>query len=422
MIQQKNRWLIALCAVGIHISIGSVYAWSIFTKPIIQQLGWSLKEVTFTFSIAILFLGLSAAFLGKIIEKKGPRWAGLMSACFYGIGMAGGGLAIELQSLPLLYLFYGVIAGIGLGVGYLAPVSTLVKWFADRPGFGTGLAIMGFGFAAMVAGPILQYLISTVGLAHTFYIMGFVYFLLIGASSLYLAPPPENWQPQTGDNRKVQPVEENLAVSLAEAVKTSRFYSLWAMLFINITCGIAIISVASPMAQEFVHMNPVQAATMVGLIGLFNGGGRILWATVSDYIGRPNTYIAFFVLQIAGFFLLTVLTDMTLFQITLFVIMTCYGGGFAAMPAYIRDVFGTSHLSSIHGWILTAWAAAGVVGPVFTAWIRETTGSYMITLSVFLAFFVVALGVAILTKFNVAKLEAEFQQEQELLSDITEKG
>ncbi|MDQ0255792.1 OFA family oxalate/formate antiporter-like MFS transporter [Evansella vedderi] len=410
MNKTKNRWLIALSAVGIHISIGSVYAWSVYTTPIIEQFGWSLTDVQLTFSIAILFLGLSAAFLGHFVEKYGPRKAGILSACFFGIGIFGSGLAVLLENIYLLYLFYGVFGGIGLGVGYITPVSTLVKWFPDRRGLATGLAIMGFGFASMVSSPIINMLISSVGLMNTFYILGLSYFVIIISSAQYLAPPEKGWVPKgfKAKGNNTQKVKQDLAQLTAnEAIKTKRFWYLWGMLFINITCGIAIISVASPLAQETVGLNTAAAATMVGLIGVFNGIGRIAWASFSDYIGRTNTYMAFFIIQIVAYFTLPSISHVLLFQVILFLVMTCYGGGFASIPAYIGDLFGTKQLSAIHGYMLTAWAAAGLVGPILTAWVRETTGSYQSMLYVFGSLFVLALGITLLVRSDIKKIQQE---------------
>jgi len=401
----KNRWLIAASAVGIHISIGSVYSWSVFTKPIVKQTGWDFSDTQFTFSIAILFLGLSAALLGYFVEKYGPRASGTVASFFFGAGIAGSGLAIITNHLWLLYLCYGVLGGIGLGVGYITPVSTLVKWFPDKRGLATGLAIMGFGFAALIASPIIQKLIVTVGLANTFFIMGVVYFAVLVLSSQYLAPPPPGWMPEGYTHRAVSAremrAEEDLGVR--EAIRTRRFYYLWLMLFINITCGIAVISVASPMGQEIAGLTPYQAAAMVGLMGLFNGGGRIGWAALSDYAGRANTYTAFFALQILAFFLLPKTPDALLFQALLFLIMTCYGGGFACIPAYIGDLFGTKHLATIHGAILTAWAAAGLVGPLFAAWVREQTGSYSRTLFVSIFLFAAAFIISFLIRLDTRR-------------------
>lgn len=412
--KQKNRWLIAAAAVGIHISIGSVYAWSVFTNPIMSQYGWELRQVQLTFSIAILFLGLSAAFLGSYVEKHGPRKSGILASIFFGLGITGSGLAMKMGNLPLLYLCYGVLSGIGLGVGYITPVSTLVKWFPDRRGLATGLAIMGFGFASVVAGPIIQMLIGSVGIPNTFFILGIIYFILMFASAQYLAPPPQGWVPKGYSADAAaglkQIKKDYCQLTANEAVKTRRFYWLWLMLFINVTCGIAIISVASPMAQEIAGLSAGLAATMVGLNGLFNGVGRIGWASVSDYIGRPNTYTAFFAIQIVLFFLLPSLTLPSLFMAAMFIIMTCYGGGFASIPAYIGDLFGTKQLGAIHGYVLTSWAAAGLVGPIFAAWVRDTTGSYTGTLSVFVGMFVVALIVSLLVRLDIKKLKAEAER------------
>ncbi|WP_166239741.1 L-lactate MFS transporter [Paenibacillus turpanensis] len=411
MSKVKNRWLIAAAAVGIHISIGSVYAWSVFTKPMTTQLGWDLKSVQLTFSIAILFLGLSAAFLGHFVEKHGPKKAGLLSTIFFGVGIAGSGIAIQVESIYLLYLCYGVLGGIGLGVGYITPVSTLVKWFPDRRGLATGLAIMGFGFASFIGGPLMQKLIMSFGIANTFFILGAIYFIVMLASAMYLSPPPAGWMP-AGFQDKLNTGKKKLQADLSqltanEAVKTRRFWYLWIMLFINVSCGIAVISVASPMAQEIVGMSPVAAAAVVGLIGLFNGAGRIAWASLSDYIGRPNTYTAFFIIQIIAFFLLPNITSVLLFQVTLYLIMTCYGGGFASIPAYIGDMFGTKQLGAIHGYILTAWAAAGLAGPIFAAWVRETTGSYTGTLSVFAGMFIIALLVSLFIRSDIRQLRGQ---------------
>ena len=413
----KNRWLIALSAVGIHISIGSVYAWSVFTKPIEKQFGWGLTNVQFTFSIAILFLGLSAAFLGHYVEKHGPRKAGILASIFFGVGITGSGLAIQLGSLPLLYLCYGVLSGIGLGVGYITPVSTLVKWFPDRRGLATGLAIMGFGFASMIASPVINALINSVGIASTFYILGIIYFVIMFSSAQYLSPPPKGWLPagystdEAGEGKK-QIKKDLVQLTANEAVKTRRFYMLWLMLFINVTCGIAVISFASPMAQEMIGMTAAMAALMVGLNGLFNGGGRIGWASLSDYIGRPNTYTAFFLIQAILFFALPYLGNPVLFMIAMFIIMTCYGGGFSSIPAYIGDLFGTKQLGAIHGYILTAWAAAGLAGPIITSWIYESTQSYTTTLMIFSAMFVVALIISLVIRLDIKKLQEEAKRKE----------
>jgi OFA family oxalate/formate antiporter-like MFS transporter len=420
----KNRWLIAASAVGIHLCIGSVYSWSVFVKPIMKEFGWTLKDVQLSFSIAILFLGLSAAMLGRLVEKYGPRKAGTFASLFFGIGIAASGLAVTSRNIYALYLCYGVLGGIGLGVGYIAPVSTLVKWFPDRRGFATGLAIMGFGFASLIAGPVIQRLIVHVGIANTFYVLGFVYFIVMLVSSQYLAPPPVGWAPEGWKAGNIsglrRPKSDPAQLLASEAVKTRRFYWLWLMLFINVTCGIAIISVASSMAQESVGMTAAQASVMVGVMGLFNGGGRIGWAFVSDYMGRPNTYTLFFLLEIVMFFLLTKVPTPLPFQILIFLIMTCYGGGFSCIPAYIADLFGTKQLGAIHGYTLTAWAAAGLAGPILVAWVRQMSGSYSGVLTIFLGLFVVAFIVSLAVRIDIRKLmPVKVSEKPEYLAEMT---
>ncbi|MFC4734991.1 OFA family MFS transporter [Bacillus daqingensis] len=410
----KNRWLIALAAVGIHISIGSVYAWSVFTNPLSEQFGWSLSAISMTFSIAIVFLGLSAAFMGHFVEKYGPRISGLVSASFFGAGLIGAGFAVQAESLYLLYFTYGALGGIGLGVGYITPVSTLVKWFPDRRGLATGLAIMGFGFAAMIASPIMASLIDSVGIASTFFILGTAYFVIMFASSLYLERPPEGYMKEL-QAEKAKSGGDLSQLTANEAVKTKRFWFLWIMLFINVTCGIAILAVASPMGQEIAGLSAAAAATMVGIMGFFNGAGRLAWASISDYIGRPNVYTAFFAIQIAAFFMLPSLTHAIAFQIVLFLIMTCYGGGFASIPAYIGDMFGTKQLGAIHGYILTAWALAGLAGPIIAAQVREITESYAATLYIFGGMFVIALFVSLIIRVDIRRLR-EAKADQKLAS------
>jgi OFA family oxalate/formate antiporter-like MFS transporter len=409
---KKNRWLIALAGVGIHISIGSVYAWSVFTSPLQAELGWSLSNVSFTFSLAILFLGLSAAFMGHFVEAKGPRISGLVSTGFFASGLAIAGFAVQLESLWLLYLGYGVLGGIGLGIGYITPVSTLVKWFPDRRGMATGLAIMGFGFAAMLASPAMEFMIETFSIAMTFYVVAVVYFVIMLLSSLYLEKPPEGYHPEGVDLEDEKTAKQD-AVQLTanEAIKTRRFYFLWIMLFINVTCGIAILAVASPMAQEIAGLSAGAAALMVGIMGVFNGGGRLAWATVSDYMGRPNVYTMFFIIQIALFLILPSVTQALLFQAMLFIIISCYGGGFASIPAYIGDIFGTKQLGAIHGYILTAWAAAGLVGPFISSTVYEATQSYTLTLYIFAGMFVVALLVSLLIRVDIKKINRETKNE-----------
>ena len=368
-------------------------------------MGFTLGETTWAFSLAILFLGLSAGFLGSFAERLGPRRSGFVSAGFFGTGLLGTALALHLHSLWLLYLCYGCIGGIGLGIGYITPVSTLVKWFPERRGFATGLAIMGFGFASLIAGPVMRYLTDTFGLTGNFLILAVIYTTVIAFSASYLAPPrPGDVDPAErlapGRRPDVQsPVSmSGPQYTRKQDLHTWQFYTLWGIFFINITCGIGLLAVASPMAQETVGMTSAAAASMVGIIGLMNGFGRIAWSTVSDRIGRGNVYILFFLLEIFAFLQLSQVSDAAAFQCLVFLIITCYGGGFSCMPAYLSDIFGIRQLSAIHGCILTAWGMAGIAGPLFLSFMKESTGSYGTTLQVFSLLFVVSLTAAAVLK------------------------
>ncbi len=382
----RNRWSIAAAAVGIHVSIGSVYAWSVWSRPLTEQLGWPLPQVQFTFSLAIVFLGLSAALLGQLVERVGPRRTAMLAAAFFGAGLLVAGWAVMGRSLYGLYLGYGVLGGIGLGVGYVAPVSTLVKWFPDRRGLATGLAIMGFGFAALVAGPVAQQLMTRLGLASTFFALGTVYSVVIFAAAQYLAPPPPGWAPAGGRGGTASAGQTSVdpgPLAAHQAVLTRRFACLWTMLFINVTSGVAVISVAATLVQERAGLSASQAAAMVGIMGLFNGGGRLAWASASDRLGRANTYTLFFALQVPLFLLLGHVTHRLLLPLLILLVMACYGGGFACMPAYIADLFGTRHLGALHGYMLTAWAAAGLAGPLLLAWVRLRCSDPAVTTGVF---------------------------------------
>ena len=393
----RNRWFIALAAIGLHISIGSVYAWSVLTRPIMADMGFTLSQTTWTFSLAILMLGLSAGFLGSFAEKIGPKKSGLLAMLFWVTGLLGTAYALSIHNLTLLYLFYGIIGGIGLGIGYITPVSTLVKYFPNRPGFATGLAIMGFGFASLIAGPLMQYLVAQVGLVDTFIILGVIYLVIMGASSLYLKAPQPKHPTRTTKDKSAMYVHTH-GMLANDAMKTWQFGALWWVFFINITCGIGLLSLASPMAQEAIGMTPTAAASLVGIIGIFNGGGRIAWSTISDYLGRAQTYILFFIIEIVAFYLLAQTNSVLTFQILILLIITCYGGGFSCMPAYLADLYGIRQLSTIHGRILTAWGLAGIAGPMLVSYFHEAGYGYTTALEYFAALFVLNTIIAIILK------------------------
>jgi len=427
MMKGKNRWLIALSAISIHLSIGSAYAYSVFKNPLSTQLGWGNQEVALSFTIAIFFLGMSAAVFGRFVEKRGPRVSAAVAAVLFSCGQLGSGLAVHLESLAAFYIFYGVIGGIGLGIGYISPVSTLVKWFPDRRGLATGMAVMGFGAGSLICSPIAARLIDQFGISATFYALGTVYFILMMSGALYIAKPEEGWLPKGMRDGAKSPggvkVKKDLAqLTSMEAVRTKRFWLLWVMMFVNISSGIMIISVASPMAQEKVGLSVAVAATMVGVMGLFNGGGRIGWASLSDYLGRTNVFTVFFAVQLVLFLLLPQITSVIMFQIFIFIIMTCYGGGFASLPAYIGDLFGTKQLGAIHGLLLTSWSAAGVVGPMIVAYIRDTTNSYDATFYVFAGMLAVALVTTVMIRLNIRQISGHNQQAVHTAVGVSQHG
>ena len=399
---KRNRWLIALSAIGIHMSIGSVYAWSVLTRPVMETMGLTLSETTWAFSIAILFLGMSAGFLGPLVERMGPSRSGLVSAVFFASGLLGTAWAVHVHSLWMLYFFYGAIGGIGLGVGYITPVSTLVKWFPTHRGFATGLAIMGFGFAALVAGPAMRFLVERYGLIENFLLLALVYGVVMILSASYIRPPKKGEIPvmiedilkAEGEKRKGNRAAVK-SLTRKEAMGTWKWYALWWIFFTNITCGIGLLAVASPMAQDLIGMSATEAASLVGIIGIVNGGGRIVWSTLSDWIGRGVTYMIFFAFEVFAFWQLASTTEALWFEILVLAVISCYGGGFSCMPAYLADLFGVKQLASIHGSILTAWGMAGIAGPVILSMMKESTGSYAATLYLFSAMLAVAFVISV---------------------------
>ncbi|PHS32668.1 MAG: MFS transporter [Methylophaga sp.] len=452
-----NRWLIAPVALGIHLCIGSVYAWSLFNPALIARIGvvtsaaddWTLKSVVWIFTVAIVFLGLSAAFAGKWLEKVGPRLIATIAAFLWGGGFIIGGIGIVTGQLWLLYVGYGVLGGCGLGLGYISPVSTLIRWFPDRRGMATGIAIMGFGGGAMIAkfmiGPMMQsfyvapeylgsldsvqlvteagrrmvevagelrevvvigandvaamlvpgpegvYLAGTgnIGVAQTFFTLGAVYFVIMLIAAFSYRIPKEGWLPEgyiAPDETKGLITEHD--VHIDEALKTPQFWQLWLMLCLNVTAGIGVIAVAKTMMKDIFGgvlpdiVNLEFAATYVLMISAFNMGGRFFWASISDYIGRKNTYFIFFGLGTLLYASIPFaaqavsvapsITWLVMFYAATMLIFTMYGGAFATIPAYLADIFGTKYVGGIHGRLLTAWSTAGVLGPLAITSLRES--------------------------------------------------
>ncbi|MEI9942522.1 MAG: OFA family MFS transporter [Pseudomonadota bacterium] len=380
-----NRWLVPPAALAIHLCIGQVYSLSVFNLPMTRLLGitqatpadWKLTSIAAIFSIAIVFLGLSAALFGKWLERVGPRKAMFVAACCFSAGFLIAALGVELHSFPLVVFGYGVVGGIGLGIGYISPVSTLIKWFPDRPGMATGFAIMGFGGGAMIGSPLavglMHHFASSIslGVAPTFVTMGLLYFavMMFGAFSVRL--PASGWEPAV-EITHVQPSHKLVSthqVSADEAIKTPQFWLLWLALLCNVSAGIGVLEMASPMIQEFFPgmIKASAAAGFVGLLSLFNMGGRFFWSSISDKIGRKATYAIYFALGALLYCAVPSVgaaQSVGLFVAVLCVALSMYGGGFAAAPAYLRDLFGTFQVGAIHGRLLTAWSVAGVVGPL----------------------------------------------------------
>ena len=386
-----NRWLVPPAALSIHLAIGQAYAFSVFNLPLTKLIGisapaaedWKLTTIGWIFSIAIVFLGLSAAFLGAWLEKVGPRKAMFLSALFFASGFLVAALGINLHEISLVYLGYGVLGGTGLGIGYISPVKTLINWFPDRPGMATGMAIMGFGGGAMIGAPLAVALMdhyhtaTSMGVAETFATMGVIYFIFMMFGAFTVRVIPDGWKPAGYVPSTIhQKLITTANVSADNAIKTPQFWLLWFVLFLNVTAGIGVLGQASAMIQEMFQgrISAAAAGGFVGLLSIFNMGGRFIWSSCSDFIGRKPTYMIYFALGALLYALIPTTGQMG--SVILFVggyalIMSMYGGGFATIPAYLKDLFGTQQVGAIHGRLLTAWSCAGIAGPALVNYIRE---------------------------------------------------
>jgi MFS family permease len=403
-----NRWLVPPAALAIHLSIGMAYGFSVFWLPLSRAIGidhaapgdWKISTLGWMFTLFFVFLGSSAAVFGRWLERVGPRRAGVVAACCWGGGFMISALGVALHQIALLWLGSGVIGGCGLGLGYISPVSTLIKWFPDRRGMATGMAIMGFGGGALIGSPLADVLMrhfagpASVGVWQTFVVMGLIYFvaMMAGAFGYRLPPPgwrPAGWTPPAVTNAMI--TARNVHVD--DAWRTPQFWLLWGVLCLNVSAGIGVIGMASPMIQEVFGGKLIgvpgilkdlavdqraQLATLgaafAALLSLFNIGGRIFWASLSDFLGRQRTYFIFFALGIVLYALVPWagrIGGVGLFVGLFCVILTMYGGGFSTIPAYLADLFGTQYVGAIHGRLLTAWSAAGILGPVLVNYIRE---------------------------------------------------
>jgi MFS family permease len=419
-----NRWLVPPAALAIHLSIGMAYGFSVFWLPLSKAIGltkpvacpesmgffqhivatdcdWKISMLGWMFTLFFVFLGSSAAVFGRWLEHAGPRKAGVVAAFCWGGGFFISALGVHLHQIWLLWLGSGVIGGCGLGLGYISPVSTLIKWFPDRRGMATGMAIMGFGGGAMIGAPLADLLMkhyataTSVGVQETFVTMGVIYFVAMMAGAFGYRVPPPDWKPAGW----VQPARQGVMITsrhvhVDRAWRTRQFWMLWAVLCLNVSAGIGVIGMASPMIQEvfggrlielpgvtFAQLSEAQkaqlatlGASFAALLSVFNIAGRIGWASLSDYIGRKRTYFIFFALGAALYASVPFAGrsgKVGLFVAIFCLILTMYGGGFATIPAYLADIFGTQFVGAIHGRLLTAWSAAGILGPVLVNYIRE---------------------------------------------------
>jgi len=382
---ELKRWWIAVGAVIMQMCLGSVYAWSVFKKPLMTSHGWEEFPTQLTFMICIGMIGLSAAFGGILVDKKGPRFVASIGGILFGIGTLLSGYAAQIGNVYLLYLGFGLVAGLGNGFGYVTPIATLIRWFPDKRGLVTGLAVMGFGAGAFFIGKLAPGMISSFsagaaqpaagGVAMTFYILGAIFRVLVTASAMLYKNPPAGWLP-AGFTPSAKTTSAADSFNLGAALRTPQWWMLWGMLFLNVTAGLGLLSQLSPMAQEVVGKRDgitdvallaAAGGTILAIASIFNGLGRLFWAAVSDKIGRKAVFATMFVTQGVLYVVLPEIANVTLFTVIACYLLACYGGGFATMPAFAADSFGPGHIGRVYGTMLTAWGCAGVAGPMIFA-------------------------------------------------------
>jgi len=373
---EKKRWWIAVAAIVMQLCLGSVYAWSVYKKPLIAAHGWGETATQATFMFCMLCISLAAAFGGSMVDKKGPKFVATIGAVLFGIGTILAGVADQVGSIFFMYVAFGLIAGIGNGFGYITPIATLVRWFPDKRGLVTGLAVMGFGLGAFFVGKIAPAFIISLGVAKTFYIFGGIFLVLCFGSAQLFKNPPSGWLP-AGFTPSPKSASAADSLPFNEAVKTRQWWLLWGMLFLNVSAGLGLLSQLSPMAQDVLKTtiaDPAQLAlaggTILAIASIFNGLGRLGWASLSDKIGRKNVFITMFVSQAILYLLLPQVANATLFTICACYLLACYGGGFATMPAFAADSFGPTYIGRVYGIMLTAWGAAGIAGPLVFAQLK----------------------------------------------------
>ena len=371
-----NRWGLAAAGFLMQMALGAVYAWSVFRIPLAKQFHWTIADVTWTFTICIFVLGIAAFFGGLWLNKKGPRVVALTGGFLYGLGVFLASFSAD--KLWWLYLSYGVIGGIGLGFGYIVPVAVLVKWFPDKRGLITGIAVGGFGAGALVTAPLATHLIQSVGVLTTFAYLGIGYLVVSMATGYLMRNPPEGWKPAGWAPSSTQSKQRAAKdYTLGDALKTWQWWALWLLLFLNVSAGISLISQESPMFQEIAKVSAGVAAGMVSVVAMGNAVGRIFWAWTSDAITRRWTFAAMFLIQVGLFWTFPGITSASILSVVSFIILMCYGGGFGTMPAFAADYFGSKNVGPIYGLMLTAWGCASAFGPQLIAHLRQSSGYYV---------------------------------------------
>ena len=370
-----NRWGIAAAGVLMQIALGAVYAWSVFRIPLVKQFGWTISQVTLTFTIAIFALGFASFFAGLWLNRRGPRVVAMTGGVLYGLGVF---LAsFSAHRLWWLYLSYGLVGGIGLGFGYIVPVAVLVKWFPDRRGLLTGIAVGGFGAGALITAPLATRLIQTVGVLQTFAYLGVGFLIITVFAGSFMQNPPPDWKP-AGWSPSESLTKQRSArdYTLTEALATWQWWALWLLLFLNTSAGISVISQEAPMFQELAHLSALTAAALVGVASIGNAAGRVFWAWLSDLVTRRMTFLIMYLLQVVLFWVLPSLHTSAELGVVAFLVLMAYGGGFGTMPAFAADYFGPRNVGPIYGLMLTAWSFASVFGPVLIAHMRQSSGVY----------------------------------------------
>jgi OFA family oxalate/formate antiporter-like MFS transporter len=382
-----------------QLGLGAVYAWSIFRVPLSENYGTGITAVNWAFFITILMIGFAAFAGGQLVGRLGPRIVGVMGGVVYGIGV---GLAYFAQdSLVVLYLTYGFIAGIGLGLAYIIPIQVLPKWFPDRPGFATGIAVMGFGGGSAVTVPVAGYLVPAVGLFGTFGILGLAYVVFVGGAAFFITNPPEGYSPEGHEpSEEESSQEEERTRDFSGALKTWQWYALWAMLFLNVTAGLSIISDAKAIASELGGATATLASIFVVILAIANAAGRLGWATLSDYIGPRNVFLTMFLIQAVLFLLIPLVGRDVFILLTIFsfIILTCYGGGFSTMPTFASAYFGSRNVATIYGAMLTAWGLATLLGPLVLAISTDITGTYDLALYISAGIMLVSAAIPLVIK------------------------